>query len=90
MLFRSYHPLANSNGAILEELDEKNPVVYVGGGRRHKLHQFLTDTVGLPAFRQHLWQVVGIGNSVTDKASFDRAFLRAFPQPNAQLEFFDA
>lgn len=33
-----YHPLANSNGAILEKLEEKNPVVYEKGGRRYKLH----------------------------------------------------
>jgi hypothetical protein len=36
-----YHPLANSNGAILELLDEKNPVVYANGGRKYKLFQFL-------------------------------------------------
>ncbi|HSK76651.1 MAG TPA: P63C domain-containing protein [Thermoanaerobaculia bacterium] len=81
-----YHPLANSNGAILKDLDEKNPVVYVGGGRRHKFFQFLTDEIGLPAFRQHLWQVVGIGNSVPDKTAFERAFRRAFPEPNTQLD----
>lgn len=83
-----YYPLANSNGAILEGLEEKNPVVYVGGGRKHRLFQFLTDTVGLPSLRQHLWQVIGIGNSVPDKASFDRAFQRAFPQPRSQMELF--
>lgn len=80
-----YHPLANSNGAILDGLDELNPVVYAGGGRRYKMHQFLTDNIGIPAFRQHLWQVVGIGNSVNDKAAFDRAFVRAFPEVGDQL-----
>ncbi len=83
-----YHPLANSNGAVLKELDEKNPVVYTGGGRKHKLHQFLSENVGVPAFRAHLWQVVGIGNSVTDKASFDKAFDRAFPKALPPLELF--
>lgn len=81
-----YHPLANSNGAILKDLDERNPVAYVGGGRRYKFFQFLTEEIGLPAFRQHLWQVVGIGNSVPDKAAFERAFRRAFPEPNTQLD----
>jgi hypothetical protein len=75
-----YHPLANSNGAILEMLEEKNPVVYAGGGRKFKFHQFLTQEVGLPAFRQHLWQVIGIGASCTDKTGFERAFYRAFPE----------
>ncbi|AMN39704.1 P63C domain-containing protein [Rhodoplanes sp. Z2-YC6860] len=75
-----YHPLANSNGAILEELEKKNPVVYASGGRRYKLFQFLSDEIGLPALKAHLWQVVGIGSSVQDKISFDKAFYRAFPE----------
>ena len=82
-----YYPLANSNGAILAELDEKNPVVYFGGGRKHRLHQFLTDEIGLPAFKAHLWQVIGIGNSVTDRASFEKAFNRAFTPPSRQTDF---
>lgn len=81
-----YSPLADSQGMLLEILDEKNPVVYSNGGRRHKMHQFLTDIVGLPALRAHLWQVVGIGNSVANKIQFDRAFSRAFPGNERQLE----
>lgn len=84
-----YAPLANSNGAILEMLDEKNPIVYASGGRKYRMFQFLTDVVGLPALRAHLWQVVGIGNACTTKESFDRAFLRAFPQSGEQGELFD-
>lgn len=88
-----YYPLANSNGAILEELDKKNPVVYASGGRKYKFHQFLADEIGLPAFRAHLWQVVGIGASATDKDTFDRSFYRAFPEAvpkkrQDQLELF--
>lgn len=75
-----YFPLANSNGVILEKLDEKNPVVYDNGGRKYKLFQFLTDHVGMAAFRQHLWQVVGIGEASQDKVQFDRGFYRAFPE----------
>jgi hypothetical protein len=84
-----YSPLVNSHGAILEMLDEKNPVVYVNGGRRHKLFQFLSDELGLPALRAHIWQVVGIGNSVRSKEAFDRAFSNAFPQSGHQWELFD-
>jgi hypothetical protein len=75
-----YYPLANSQGAILEELDQKNPTVYVGGGRKHKLFQYLTDNVGMNTFRQHLWQVVGIGEASTDRHQFERSFYRAFPE----------
>ncbi len=75
-----YHPLANSRGKILEVLDEKNPVVYANGGRRYKLFQFLSDEVGLPAIRAHLWQVVGIGNASTNIRQFERSFYRAFPE----------
>jgi len=82
-----YAPIANSKGAILEQLDEKNPVIYKRGGRRYKLFQFLTDDVGTPAFRAHLWQVVGIGNASRNTGEFDRSFYRAFPQNGKQMEF---
>jgi len=75
-----YQPLANSNGAILEELEELNPVVYANGGRRLRLHQFLNEELGVPALRQHIWQTVGIARTVADKKGFDRAFFTAFPQ----------
>lgn len=75
-----YHPLANSRGSILEMLDEKNPVVYANGGRRYKLFQFLSEEVGMPAIRAHLWQVVGIGNASTNIRQFERSFYRAFPE----------
>lgn len=75
-----YAPLAHSKGAILAELDKKNPVVYAGGGRRHKLFQFLTDEIGMSAFRQQLWQVIGIGTVSANKEAFKRNFYKAFPE----------
>lgn len=90
-----YYPLANSNGAILEQLEEKNPVVYVGGGRKYRFFQYLADEVGMPAFRQHLWQVVGIGEAASNKHQFKQGFYRAFPEAipkkiEDQLDFLDA
>lgn len=87
-----YFPIANSNGMILEALDEKNPVVYDGGGRKYKLFQYLTDHLGMPAFRQHLWQVVGMGEAAVDRVQFERGFYRAFPEaipkkPTNQMDF---
>lgn len=82
-----YEPLANSNGAILQMLDEKNPVVYVNGGRKFKMFQFLTEVVGLPALRAHLWQIVGIGSTCSTKEQFERRFRDAFPGPDDHPEF---
>ncbi len=81
-----YEPLASSNGAILEMLDEKNPVVYVNGGRRYKMFQFLSDVVGMSALRFHLAEITGIARSVKTKAQFERAFLNAFPEMNRDLQ----
>lgn len=75
-----YHPLANSNGAILEFLEEKNPVVYVKGGRKHKFFQWLDDEVGIFAFRQHLWQTIGIAEAAKNRVQFETGFYRAFPE----------
>jgi hypothetical protein len=85
-----YSPVANSNGAILEMLDEKNPVVYTGGGRRYKLFQYLSEVVGLPALRAQIWQVIGIGNAMKSKEGFERGFRLAFPQAHegAQSDLF--
>jgi hypothetical protein len=89
-----YHPLANSNGAIHEMLEEKNPVVYVGGGRKYKLYQFLDEKIGEPALRAHIWQIVGIAAVSTDKKQFERNFYRAFPEArpkglHEQLDLLD-
>ena len=82
-----YEPLASSRGAILEMLDEKNPVVYVNGGRRYKMYQFLSDVVGVSALQAHIWQIIGIGNSVRNKLQFERSFLIAFPAFQPQADF---
>lgn len=75
-----YAPLAHSKGALLEHLDQKNPVVYTNGGRKFKFFQFLTDEIGLPALRQHLWQVIGIASISNNKEQFKRNFYKAFPE----------
>jgi hypothetical protein len=82
-----YAPIADSNGAILDLLDEKNPVVYKGGGRKYKLFQFLSD-LGTPVLRAQIWQIIGIGNSTKSKEGFQKAFKIAFPEPGDQADMF--
>ena len=89
-----YTPLLNSNGAILEQLEEKNPVVYANGGRRYKLFQFLSDEIGLPAIRAQIWQVVGIAKGARNRAQLETRFYEAFPEakphrPAAIGDLFD-
>ena len=71
-----YQPLANSNGAILENLDAKNPIIYKGG-RKYKMFQFLED-VGVKALRSHLGQIIGIGKVSSNNAEFKKNFTKAF------------
>ncbi|SFO43890.1 P63C domain-containing protein [Roseovarius lutimaris] len=90
-----YQPLLNSNGAILEQLEEKNPVVYANGGRRYKLFQFLSDEIGLPAVKAQIWQVVGIARGAKSKAQLETRFYESFPEarpnrPAAIKDLFDA
>jgi len=81
-----YYPLANSHGAILKKLQDKDPVVECKG-RRYKLHQFLTEEIGKPLLRKHINQVEALLLISSDKLSFKRNFKKLFPQPNDQLEF---
>jgi hypothetical protein len=84
-----YSPLANSKGAILEMLDEKNPVVYKSGGRKFKMFTFLSDEIGLPSFRAHMWQIIGIGNATRTKEGFQKGFNSAFPKSGDQMGLFE-
>lgn len=85
-----YYPLAESNGAILQNLRTKNPVIVSKNRksyRKFRFFQFLSDEVGLPELRKHLWKLIGIGNASVNKDQFNRNFARAFPKKNKQLEF---
>lgn len=50
------------------------------------MFMFLSESVGLPAFRAYLWQVVGIGSVSKTKDAFERNFRQAFPQSGDQVE----
>lgn len=81
-----YWPLANSRGAILESLRERNPIIR-HQGRKCRLHQFLTAEVGKPALREHLLRVGVLLQVSNDKGAFLRNFKKAFPHSSDQLEF---
>ena len=82
-----YTPLANSKGAILEMLKERDPVVSSGKGRKYRLHQFLSDNIGKPELRRHIASVNTLLRISEDKGKFDRLFKKAFPQRGDQMEF---
>ncbi len=80
-----YYPLANSHGAILENLREKNPMFNLNG-RQYKHHQFLTEKVGKVALRDHLSKMQAVFALSKDRGAFKRNFKTVFPQPYDQLE----
>lgn len=81
-----YWPLADSKGAILEKLREKDPYVKVGT-RRYKLHQFLTQEIGKPALHDHLVRIGLLLDMSRNKNDFRRQFQKAFPRAGDQMEF---
>lgn len=81
-----YWPLANSKGAILESLRERNPIIR-HQGRKCRLHQFLSTEVGKPALREHLISVGILLKISNDKTIFLHNFKKAFPYGVDQLEF---
>lgn len=81
-----YVPLANSNGAILTMLRDKDPCVSKGK-RRYKLHQFLTEEIGKPALRAHLISIETLLSVSKDRYAFQRLFYKRYPRPKEQLEF---
>lgn len=81
-----YWPLADSHGAILEQLKDKDPIVS-RNGRRYKLHQFLSDEIGKSALRMHIGSVVTLLTLSADKGAFQRNFKKRYPKAGDQMEF---
>ena len=84
-----YFPLANSNGAILEKLREKNPIIISKTGnkyRKERYFQFLREELGMPELRKHIWKFVGIGSVSKNKTALERNFKRVFPNRDDPVE----
>lgn len=64
---------------VLAELREKTPKDNKGR-RRHKYHQWLTDDIGNPRLREHLWAVIGLMRASQNWRNFYALLNRAFPK----------
>ena len=64
---------------VLAELRRKNPTI-APGQRRHKHFQWLTENIGDPRLREHLWKVIGIMQVFTEWEPFILALDRILPQ----------
>lgn len=69
-----YFPLANSCGAVLEGLEEKNPVVYAKGGRRYKLFTFRRRTSSVRTCRSACRTVALRGSPTASQRSWTTTF----------------
>lgn len=65
---------------VLSELKKKNPVVSERGRRKHKHFQWLTDDIGDPALKQHLWNLIVLMRAANRWDDFYPMVQRALPQ----------
>lgn len=64
---------------VLEELKRKNPKDEKGR-RRHKHFQYLTEDIGNPRLREHLWAVISLMRASSNWKNFYSLLNRAFPK----------
>jgi hypothetical protein len=80
-----YEPLLK--GAVLKKLDERNPVTEKGY-RKHKHHTLTSETVGLPAVKSQLWQVIAALKISSNKRLFESNYARMMGN-TVQLDAFE-
>lgn len=80
-----YDPL--EKGAVLKELDSRNPK-NEKGIRKHRHHSHLSEEIGLPSVRSQIWQVIAALKISPDKARYERNFARMMGQ-SYQMELFE-
>lgn len=69
---------------VLEQLQEKNPVME-NGRRRNKHTQWLSDDLGHPALSQHMFALIRFMKAEDSWEEFKPRFYRAFPQKGDTL-----
>ena len=79
-----YEPLAN--GAVLEELDKRNPIIDEKGTREHRFHQDLSKDYGLEKLRIQMIEVITILKISNSMDEFKRLFKRRFPRSGDQID----
>jgi hypothetical protein len=81
---------ARLESGVIEELELRNPLL-LGGGRKVKHHQWLSEDVGHPALNMHFYALRGLFRAHKTWAAFYHALQLAYPQKNerVQLEFGD-
>ncbi|MBB3937797.1 P63C domain-containing protein [Aureimonas phyllosphaerae] len=80
-----YQPL--ENGAVLEELDKINPKV--GGTRKARFHQHLTEGYGIEKLKRQVQEVVTLMKISDTVGQFKRMFAKRFPQAGTQLSLLE-
>jgi hypothetical protein len=80
-----YAPVATSALQTVGMEDEERPALTSNRKGRYHIHQFLTDIVGRPVIRAHLWQLVGIIKISKNKQTFARYVAKAFPSGTHRL-----
>lgn len=70
---------------VLDELQRLNPPVYKGYSRKHRHHQFLTDTIGNPHLEKHMLALVTILRLAETWEQFEQFFAKTFPAPTQPL-----
>jgi hypothetical protein len=58
------------------------------GRRKHKYHQRLTEDIGNPRLREHLWAVIGLMRASSNWRSFYSLLNRAFPKYSDHPQLF--
>lgn len=79
-----YKPLAKSNGAILDLLDEKNPVIKYpngkGGYRKYRLYRFLEE-IGISALQNQIGQFIAVGKLSNTMEDFRNNYAKVMGEP---------
>ncbi len=70
---------------LLDELQKKNPVDKTSNRRRHKHHQYLTESTGIPHLDKHLVSIITLMRACDTWEEFNKLFKKSFNIPT-QLE----